>query len=144
MAARRLIIVMLVLLGVSTLAAALAPVDSGPDSTSTSTRTAQTERDERTGGQLVRETIDAQAEKPKEISVPVGDQLSLHVESKHFGQVEIRELGLLDDVTPRDPARFDILADERGRHEVRLLGQKEEVGVLEFAETARHAGEKSQ
>jgi hypothetical protein len=144
MAARRLIIVMLVLLGVSTLAAALAPVDPGSESTTTSTRTAQTERDEHRGGQLVRETLDAQAEEPKEIRVPVGDQLSLHVESKHFGQVEIRGLGLLDDVTPLDPARFDILADERGRHEVRLLGQKEEVGVLEFAETARHAGENSQ
>jgi hypothetical protein len=144
MAARRLIIVMLVLLGVSTLAAALAPVDPGSESTTTSTRTAQTERDEHGGGQLVRETIDAQAEKPKEISVPIGDQLSLHVESKHFGQVEIRGLGLLEDVSRLDPARFDILADERGRHEVRLLGQKEEVGVLEFAETARHAGKKSQ
>jgi hypothetical protein len=143
MAARRLIIVMLVLLGVSTLAAALAPVDPGPESTSTSTRTAPRDRTERTGGQLVRETIDAQAKHPTSIRIPVGDQLSLRVESRHFAQVEIRGLGLLEDVAPLDPARFDILADEPGRHVVRLLGDKREVGVLEFVDAERHRGGKA-
>lgn len=138
MAARRLIIVMLVLLGVSTLAAALAPVDPGRESTSTSTRSTTRERAERTGGQLVRETIDAEAKQPQTIRLPVGDQLSLRVESRHFGQVEIRGLGLLEDVAPLDPARFDILADEPGRHEVRLLGDKRELGVLEFVDAKRH------
>jgi hypothetical protein len=138
MAARRLIIVMLVLLGVSTLAAALAPVDPGPESTSTSTRTATRERAQRTGGELVRETIDVQSNQPMSIRLPVGDQLSLSVESRRFGQVEIRGLGLLDDVAPLDPARFDILADEPGRHQVRVLGEKREVGVLEFVDAGRH------
>jgi hypothetical protein len=141
MAARRLLIIMLVLLGMSTLAAALAPVNPDSEDTSTTTRTDRTERGERTDGQLVERTIDVRAKRPKTIRVPLGDQVSLRVRSKRFGRVEIRGLGLFEDVAPLSPARFNVLAEEEGRHEIRLLGQKRELGALEFTKPERKRGD---
>jgi hypothetical protein len=140
MAARRLIIVMLVLLGMSTLAAALAPPPENGEESTTTTTTAKREHRQPTGGQLVEETIDAQAKRPQTVTVPVGDQVSLRVKSSRVGQVEIPDLGLLTDVTPVDPARFDILASSRGSHEVRLLGSKRPIGFLEFGDSEAKRG----
>jgi hypothetical protein len=137
MAARRLIIVMLVLLGMSTLAAALAPPPQGGDDSTTTSTTEKRHHRERIDGQLVARTIDAQAPKPQSVTVPVGDQLDLRVKSSRPGQVEIPDLGLLEDVTPVDPARFDILASSRGRHEVRMFGSHRALGFLEFKKPER-------
>ncbi len=132
MAARRLVIVMLLLLGVSTLAAALAPPRSqrtGPAST-TST---QTDPATPTGGELVRETIDAQANRPQRFRIGVGDQLSLEVYSTRVVQVEIPRLGLTDNAAPLSPARFDLLAEREGSFEVRLQASRRAIGVIEVS-----------
>jgi hypothetical protein len=144
MAARRLIIVMLVLLGMSTLAAALAPPpENGEESTTTST-TPKRERPEPAGGQLVEATIDAQAKGPQAVDVPLGDQLSLRVKSTRAGQITIPKLGLLENVTRLDPARFDILASSSGRFEVRMLGSKGAIGALRFERPERGKPDKAQ
>jgi hypothetical protein len=135
MAARRLIIVLLVLLGMSTLAAALAPPPQSGDESPTTTGTAKREHREPARGQLVADTIDARSKRPQTVSVPLGDQLSLRVKSSRTGEVEIPDLGLLEDVTRFDPARFDILASSRGSHEVRIVGSKHPVGFLEFGDS---------
>ncbi|MEO8091939.1 MAG: hypothetical protein ABI726_04430 [bacterium] len=132
MATRRLVIVMLMLLGISTLAAALAPPRSErAASTSTTGSTTQATPLTPAGGELVRGTIDAQAKRPPRIRIGLGDQLSLEVRSTRVVQVEIARLGLTDSAAPLSPARFDLLAERQGSFEVRLQESRREIGVIE-------------
>ena len=140
MAARRLLIVMLVLLGLSAFAAALAPQQESGEESTTSTSTAKREHHESTRGQLIEDTIDAQSKRQQTVVVPLGDQLSLRVKSSRAGEVEIPDLGLLENVTPVDPARFDILASSKGSHEVKVVGSKHPAGFLEFGESDTKRG----
>ena len=122
---------MLVLLGISSLAAALAPVprESG-ESTSSTTSTTERPGPGPTGGKLVRRTIDAQARRPERIRVSVGDQLALTVRSKRVEQFEIPGLGLIEDAGPLSPARFNLLAEREGGFEVRQVGGRGAIGVI--------------
>jgi hypothetical protein len=126
-AARRLLILMLVLLGVSTVAAALVPVDRTVDdettTTTTSTREAPT-------GELVPESIDAGTDTPTTIRVQVGDQLQLRVTSPEPDEVEIPALDELEDVDPEAPALFDLLLFNRGRFPVRLVEAERKIGEI--------------
>ena len=136
MAARRLLIVMLILLVTSTLAAALVPPPQGRDGTTTSSTSPRTSPVP-TGGELVTAKIDAGAGRAETVRVPLGDQLALAVNSRKAGQVEIPALGLLEDVLPLSPARFDILATRAGRFEVRLLEPRKRVGIIEVTEPGK-------
>jgi plastocyanin len=127
-AARRLLIVMLVLLGVSTVAAALVPVErdaDGDDTTTTSTTTTK-----RPTWELMRESIHAVAREPQTVRVRVGDQLQLEVTSRRAHQVEIPRLGELEDVDPDAPAHFDLLLFDRGRFPVRLVEPERKIGEI--------------
>jgi hypothetical protein len=127
-AARRLLILMLVLLGVSTVAAALVPVDrdaGGDDTTTTSTSTAEPPT-----GKLKDKTIDAGAKEPKTIRVHVGDQLQLRVKSPKAHEVEIPALDELADVDPDADAHFDLLLFEAGRYPVRLVENERKIGTI--------------
>jgi hypothetical protein len=125
-AARRLIAVMLVLLFLSSLAAALAPVERRSEDTSTSTTDAVTEPVAQQG-ELVEATIDGAAKRPQRVRAHVGDQLQLRVTSERVATVELAGLGPTEDVDPVAPALFDVLLPEPGRYEVRELGGKGEV-----------------
>lgn len=128
MAARRLLILMLVLLGVSTVAAALVPVDrdaGGDETTSTSTSTR-----ERPTGQRVPASIHAGADKQKTIRVHPGDQLQLKVTSPKADEVEIRALDQLEDVDPDAEATFDLLLFEPGHFGVRLVESERKIGEI--------------
>jgi hypothetical protein len=128
MAARRLIMVLLVLLFVSSLAAALVPIDRSSDSTSTSTTTAPSHTPPE--GREIIERIDARERKPETIRMRVGDQLLLTVDGRAPDQVEIPRLDLLEPVNLGAPARFDLLADERGTYAIRLLEARRTIGKL--------------
>ena len=136
MAARRLLILMLVLLGVSTVAAALVPVDrnAGGDETTTSTST----REPPTGS-LGRRSINAGAEKPKTIHVQVGDQLQLRVRSPaRADEVEIPALDQLTDVDPDADAHFDLLLFDKGRYPVLLVEADRKIGQIVVTSPQRH------
>jgi hypothetical protein len=128
-AARRLLIVMLVLLGVSTVAAALVPVDRDAlrdESTTTSTRA-----DKRTPtGALVEASIGAGAPKLKAVRMQVGDQLQLRVTSPQAHEVEIPALDELEDVDPDAPATFDLLLFDEGTYNVRLVESGRRIGRI--------------
>jgi hypothetical protein len=130
MAARRLLIVMLVLLAMSMLAAALAPSPGDDETTSSTTSTTTAGHRAPAGGELVEAKLDADAARPQTIRVPLGDQLSLAVSSRRAGQAQIAGLGLVEDVARLAPARFDLLADHRGRYEVRLVDPPRTLGVI--------------
>jgi hypothetical protein len=139
MAARRLILILLVLLFVSSLAAALVPIDRSGDSTSTSTTT-EVAKTPPEGREIIKR-IDARERKPETIRMRVGDQLRLTVDGRAPDQVEIPRLDLLEPVDLGAPARFDLLADEPGTYLIRLLEARRTIGRL-VVRPAKRATEK--
>jgi hypothetical protein len=122
MAARRLLIVLLVLLGLSTLAAALVPQRTLRDNGTTGTTTNQTTT-------TPSATPNPAFLRPTKITVgksatgkklfplvraDVGDQFTLLVRSSFPTQIEIPEFGQLGFATADTPARFELLADTPG------------------------------
>jgi hypothetical protein len=132
MAARRLLIVMLVLLGLSTLAAALVPQHSLRDGTTGSTTTTQPTESTTTpapppagrslsveifvGGKKVPVVAAPLCKKRKPECEPlhVGDQLSLEVLSKEQAELEIPAFGLVGVASDNSPAFFQLLPQEPG------------------------------
>lgn len=119
---------MLILLVTSTVAAALVPPPPERDASTSSTTTPPSPIP--TDGELLKATLKTDATRPKRIELPLGDQLALRVRSRRTGQVEIRGLGLVEDVLPLSPARFDILATRAERFEVRLLEPRRRLGTI--------------
>jgi hypothetical protein len=138
-AARRLILVMLVLLVLSSILAALIPVDrnqarNGSTSSVTTTTVAPLPT-----GKLLHRTIATDDPTPKRIKLNLGDQLELTVTSaKLADQVEIPAFGELENVDPNLPARFDLLALEPGSFAVRLVEAKRVIGRIEVAPRSDH------
>ena len=141
MAARRLLIVMLILLGASTLAAALVPVPE-PDEEQEQAAPKPPDRSERTG-RLVRETVrvpgrhgedgggDGDDQDVPTVRIALGDQLQLTVHARRPDEVEIPAVGELREVGPDAPARFDLLPFETGTFVVRLVGADRTVARIE-------------
>src|SRR3954469_5914331 len=133
MAARRLLIVMLILLGLSTLAAALVPQRTLRDGSTTATTTTQETKStpQRVPGTayLKPTKITVGGKKfPVVAPVPVGEQLTLLVRSRFPAQIEIPEFGLIRFATPGTPARFELLADTPGTFGI-LFGASPKPGV---------------
>ena len=122
---------MLALLVSSTIAAALVPPPESEDSATSSSSTSPRTSTVPTGGELVEVTIKADAKKPKDVQVPLGDQVALVVRSSRAGQIELTGLGQLDDVAPLSPARFDLLASREGRFDIRLVEPDRRLGTIE-------------
>ena len=142
MAARRLLIVMLVLLGVSTLAAALVgnrPLgEEGTDSTIASeTETETIPTDTVPEGPLLKPLAIDVGGKVQVIPLEVGEQLTLIVRSKRTDQLEIPALGLLEPVAPNAPARFDILARAPGNYGMRFVEADRLVARIEVSKPAK-------
>ena len=148
MAARRLLIVMLILLGLSTLAAALVDTDAVRNDGTASTVSGESATATRTGGTEPAAGGEEEAAKPagkrlglaidigpriKVIPVEVGDQLTLRVRWDRSGLVEVAALGLLEPVAPGAPARFDLLAREPANYGVRLLDPERLVARIEVS-----------
>lgn len=141
MAARRLLIVMLVLLGVSTLAAALVPTpEPQEDEESTASQPTATEpRDPLPKGEKLQAEIEVGGEKvpvvgSRDRPVAVGDQLALEVRCKCSDLVEIPALGLVQAVSPGTPARFDLLPASAGSYGIRLLDADTVAARIEVTE----------
>jgi hypothetical protein len=133
MAARRLLIVMLVLLGLSTLAAALVPQHSLRDNNTTGSTTTQPSTTTTPAAPPPGRSLSAgivvggkkipvvagpvcRKEEPKcQPSIHVGDQVSLQVLSRR-GQVslEVPTFGLIGIASPNAPAFFNLLPREVG------------------------------
>jgi hypothetical protein len=144
MAARRLLILMLVLLGVSTLAAALVPPQAQREDTASETATEATRSEaHRPPGRLVKAKIDASRRRPRTIDLRSGDELSLVVRSRAPDQAEIPAFGLLEDVGRDDPARFDLLPERTGSFEIRLVEAGRVIGRIAVG-PERRSGKRKQ
>jgi hypothetical protein len=144
MAARRLLIIMLVLLGISTLAAALVDTRSFREDGTGSTIASETEPTlpEDTvpeGRELKPIVIVVSPEKVTVVPVKLGDQLPLLVRARKADLVEIPALGLLEPVAPNAPARFDVLATATGGYGVRLVNADRIVARIEVTKPEKEA-----
>jgi hypothetical protein len=146
-AARRLIAILLVLLFLSSLAAALAPVQEGRKVVSSSTSTTSTtsttaeaptspEAEAAEGPSLISQSVDASGERPALVRAKVGDQLQLRVTSQRSGTVELAGLGPAEDVGSEQPAYFDVLLRDDGSFPVRFLDSDEEIARIEVSPPA--------
>lgn len=124
MAARRLITVLLVLMGISTIAAILAPPieERSSDTDTESTTTTDTGGEPAAGdpeaaGVLIEQTIDAFG-KEAILGGVVGDRLALEVTSPRPTNVQIPALGLFEFADRGAPARFDLFLREPARYVV--------------------------
>jgi hypothetical protein len=118
MAARRLLIVMLVLLGLSTLAAALVPqrsLNEGDTTGTTTTQPTTSTPTEQNPARLRPTKITVGGKKFPVVSpVAVGSQLTLLVRSRMPAEIAIPEFGLVGFATPDTPARFELLLETSG------------------------------
>ena len=123
---------MLVLLVLSSVLAALVPVERNRLRDESSSTTTTVTRDALPTGELVERSIAADDATPETIKLSLGDQLALTVTSpKLADQVEIPVLGQLEDVDPDFPAHFDMLALERGTFPVRLIEARRVIARIE-------------
>jgi hypothetical protein len=120
-AARRLLIVMLVLLGLSTLAAALVPqrtLNEGGTTATTTTQTTTTTAAPNPSFQRPTKITVGKSAAGKRlfplVHVDLGQQFTLLVRSSFPTQIEIREFGLIGFATSDTPARFELLTDTPG------------------------------
>jgi hypothetical protein len=131
MLGRRFLLLVAVLMGLTALAASVAPRDPAvrderrqatPTPSATTTTGPATIR-------TVERTISADAERPQRVVVEEGDIVQLEVASSQVDSVVF-----MDEVEPVEPesdARFNVLADEVAEHEIRLLDADRVIGTLE-------------
>ena len=144
MAARRLIAILLVLLFLSSLAAALAPVQQTGKSVSTTdsepSTTAPAPSPPTLPGavgvtpRVIEQSIDTSSEKTPAIQARTGDRLRLRVTSREPGTVELAGIGPAEDVGPQQPAFFDVLLREQGTYRVQFLGTGREIARIEVSD----------
>lgn len=133
MAPRRLIAILLVLLFLSSLAAALAPVPERTGSESTPSTTDEAgpatlpDPDVAGSPRVVTRSIDASADDLDPIRARVGDRIDLRVTSQRPGTIELVGIGPTEDVGPRQPAFFDVIVRDPGTYPIEFLASGEEI-----------------
>ncbi len=152
MAARRLLIVMLILLGVSTVAAALAPTrsqQSGDTTAATTVPVVPPPSAPPGAGRAKLLKVETDADSRSLTLVPgcsisrrveclrAGDELILQIRSKRPDQVEIVGLGEVAAVSRYAPAHFDLLLDQPGAYNVRLVDTKRVIARLVVSPAAQ-------
>jgi hypothetical protein len=144
-AARRLVIVMLVLLGVSTLAAAFLPTpdtdEPAPGATDPTRRRGGEEgaggAGEGAEGRLLSRELEVGAKQPPTILVRPGDQLLLRVFGRQGDDISIPAFGLVETMTPYAAARFDLIVDRSGSFAVRAERGDRLIGRIRSAPAGR-------
>jgi len=148
MAARRLLIVLLILLGVSTLAATLIPSRSlreGTTSETTPKTDSTTTLGEEPPGRSLQATLRVAPGKVKVVAGPVcrerkprcepikvGDTLALSVYSLGApAELEIPAFGLIGVATPTSPALFELLFRSAASYGVRFTGSRKIAARIE-------------
>jgi hypothetical protein len=128
MVARRLLIILAVLLGLTALAAGVAPrEDLGGGGSSTPVPTV-TPRGGTANG-VVKRTLDAGATGQRVVAQR-GQTVELTVESDSLQTVSLDDAGV-HTAEPDSPAHFELLADVPGTYTIDLLDPEQQIGTLE-------------
>ncbi len=125
---------MLVLLVLSSVAAALVPVEERQRDES-STTTTSTSTSELPSGGLLSRSIDVATRKPTRIKAQAGDLLELVVTSPRPAQVAIPALDELEDTDPELAARFNLYLLDTGKYPVEVIetdgGEGRRIGSID-------------
>jgi hypothetical protein len=123
MLGRRFLILVAVLMGLTALAASVAPRDQV-------TREVRSQPAPSPGGAttlaLVEETLGTDGD--TRVTVEEGSVVELTVTGPERDSVSV--LGRIDAIDPTTPARFSLLADEPGEHPIVLLDADRRIGTL--------------
>jgi hypothetical protein len=152
MAARRVLIVLLVLLGLSTLAAALVPQRTLRDGDTTATTTTQSTTTAPTA------TPNPAFRRPTKIAVgkdaggkkvfplvrvDVGDQFTLLVRSSVPAEIAIPEFGQVAFASPNTPARFELLPQTPGTFGILFAASGKPAGQIEVVASSSKPNRKN-
>jgi hypothetical protein len=127
MLARRLLIVLAVLIGLTALASGVAtrqPVGGGDQ------RYVPPAAGARPAYQPIERTLDA-ADSGQRVVARVGQNVVITVEGAALDTVRLAEFGN-ETVEPASPARFELLADVPGSYAIELLESGRRIGTLEI------------
>ena len=127
MLGRRFLLIVAVLMGLTALAASVAPRQQPAREGSQAERAQPTPSAPTSGLQTVRREISADLTGQR-VVVSAGSVLALEVTGSDLEAVRLR--GQMDSVAPNTAARFHILADEAGEHPIELVGSGRRIGTL--------------
>jgi hypothetical protein len=130
---------MLILLGISTLAAALVPQRTLNDGATTGTTTTQPATTSTTTVETVPPPV-AITVGPKKLPLVrahVGDQFTLLVSSIHPKEISIPEFGLLGFASRNTPARFELLTPNPGTFGILFAASSKVAAKLEVTTTTQ-------
>lgn len=130
MLARRLLVLVAVLMGLTALAAGLA---APPTRTPVATPEPVAPTPAVTASAVVERTV--HVDEPTTVAVDQGDEVRLTVRGDVLDAVELVGLDLLQPIAPATPAVFDVLADRPGSYPIRLTQAGEDVGKLRVTPT---------
>jgi hypothetical protein len=125
MLGRRFLILVAVLMGLTALAASLAPQPVERRERSEQTPTPAPEGSP--GFVTVEEEISTSDPRAR-VTVSEGDLLQLTVSGPERDSVML--LGRMDTLDPTSPARFSVLASEAGEYPIELVGAERQIGTL--------------
>jgi hypothetical protein len=136
---RRILVLVAVLMGLTALAASLAPpppagrqgaIEGGPSPTATPSAAAAPPGD----GATVSARLSAGTPAgPREVSAVRGDLVNLTVSGNVIDTVAIGGLPVLEPIAPDSPARVELYADKAGRFPIRLLDAGRRIGTLQVS-----------
>jgi hypothetical protein len=142
MMGRRLLLLVAVLMGLTALAASIAPRDTGTDEPPTApgrpgTVVEPTVTPEAPAAapapeeDVIEETLSAAAgASPVRVRARPGQTVKLEVQGQIFDEVVLTGLDRVEAIAPEAPARFEMYMDQPGRFEIRLLGADRRLGEL--------------
>jgi hypothetical protein len=128
MLARRLLILLAVLMGLTALASGVAPrqpvVRTSPEPSPAGAVPSP--------APAVEARLDADLREPERVVVPEGRTLVMHVASDEPDTVLIAGLDRIEAVDPDSPARFELLAEPAGSYAIELVDARRTIGTLEI------------
>jgi hypothetical protein len=136
MLGRRLLILMAVLLGLTAVATSLAPRPgmSGRGSATPAAPSAESRpADGAEPSRVVERTLVANpGVRPAVVLAHPGDTIRLMVKGDILDSVELEGFDEIEPVEPGSPARFELLAEERGGHAIRLIDADRRIGRIDI------------
>ncbi len=133
---RRIIGLILLLIGISVAMSLFAQRRTPETSKTETSRTSTTDPEiiEPSGGErTLKASINVDRKngsRAEPIRVKLGQRVVLSVASSTPDQVEVSGYGLIKPVSDRASARFDFIADIPGKHKIKLLDAGSEIGLL--------------
>lgn len=143
---RRLLLLVAVLMGLTALAASIAPRDTGTDEpptppgrpgtvTPTTTPELEPAAPAPVDENVVDETLSAaEGASPVRVRARPGQTVKLEVQGQLFDEVALIGLDRVEAIAPEAPARFEMYMDQPGKFEIRLLEADRRLGEIQVRE----------